>query len=286
MAATFYDRLRTYYEDVARVLRGESDAAAIFPNTTDKGIRREHAYAEFLRLHAPADCRVLYGGFLFSLEGSESSQIDIIIAGRSSPSFDFHNPDGKGKTFNIVDSTIAAISVKSSLDKKELEDSLRGFASIPFYSDQVSHAHGRAEGLNLRHFPYKAIFAYDGISSDSLAGHVVDFYAKNPSIPAERHVDLIHVAGKYVGIRSTSGMVTWDPTTQTAHEAEDGAYWFSGKDPDLQAMTTILNCLTRMVDMFRSVSFDYTPIQGKLYGIPEEVVPTARKLEARSKSSE
>ncbi|MHA1572078.1 MAG: hypothetical protein ACTSWM_09665 [Alphaproteobacteria bacterium] len=32
---TFYDRLRDYYIKVGEVLRGEADAASIFPNTTE-----------------------------------------------------------------------------------------------------------------------------------------------------------------------------------------------------------------------------------------------------------
>ena len=52
MPDNFLDRLRAYYLDVAKVLRGEADAAKIFPNSTDKGGSRERIYIEFLRQHA------------------------------------------------------------------------------------------------------------------------------------------------------------------------------------------------------------------------------------------
>jgi hypothetical protein len=54
MTQPFYDRLETYFRKVGEVLRGEADAAAIFPNSTDLGMSRERIYADFLRHHLPA----------------------------------------------------------------------------------------------------------------------------------------------------------------------------------------------------------------------------------------
>ena len=71
MPDNFYDRLYAYLGAVGSVLRGEAEAASIFPNTSDVGQAREMIYAEFLRNHIPANCNVFLGGFVFDIEGNE-----------------------------------------------------------------------------------------------------------------------------------------------------------------------------------------------------------------------
>src|SRR5579871_2635706 len=97
--AQFFQRLRDYYSNVATVMRGSADVASIFPNTTDKGIAREHFYAEFLRKHAPSKCNVFLGGFVFGSDGTESKQLDIIVTTDTTPRFDFPY-SGTGKSFS------------------------------------------------------------------------------------------------------------------------------------------------------------------------------------------
>ncbi|MEZ6052706.1 MAG: hypothetical protein R3C02_15175 [Planctomycetaceae bacterium] len=41
MPKDFYTRLREYYSEVAKVLRGDANAASVFPNPTDVGIARK-----------------------------------------------------------------------------------------------------------------------------------------------------------------------------------------------------------------------------------------------------
>lgn len=118
MAQSFSKRLREYYLRVAKVLRGEADAASIFPNSSDVGVSRERIYADFLRQHTPSKCNVFLGGFLFHMDGSESKQLDIIVTTDTAPRFDFHNPDGGGKSFSPVEGTLGVVSIKSNLDKK------------------------------------------------------------------------------------------------------------------------------------------------------------------------
>jgi len=130
MPDNFFFRLREYYLNAASVLRGEADAASIFPNTTDIGMSREKVYSEFLRLHAPSKCNVFLGGFLFDMNGNESKQLDIIITTDTAPRFDFHNRDGSGKSFSPVEGTLGVASIKSVLNKAELENALWGIASM------------------------------------------------------------------------------------------------------------------------------------------------------------
>ncbi len=131
MADNFYVRLAKYFEKVAEVMRGEADAASVFANASDIGGGRERVYAAFLKQHAPSKCNVFLGRFLFHEDGSESDQIDIIVTTDTAPRFDFHNQDGGGKSFSPVEGTLAVVSVKSKLDKKELFNSLMG--SVRFH---------------------------------------------------------------------------------------------------------------------------------------------------------
>src|SRR5688500_18060979 len=94
------DQLRNYYLAVAKILRGEADAASVFPNTTDIGMSRERVYKEFLKQHAPSKCNVFLGGYLFDEDGAASKQLDVIITTDTTPRFDLHNKDGAGKHFH------------------------------------------------------------------------------------------------------------------------------------------------------------------------------------------
>ena len=131
MAGQFFQRLRAYYSDLAAVLRGEAKAASIFPNTTDIGMSRERVYAEFLKQHAPSKCKVFFGGFLFGEDGSESAQLDVLVTTDTTPRFNFNNKDGQGNSFSPVEGTLAVASIKSTLNKNELENALTGIAGIP-----------------------------------------------------------------------------------------------------------------------------------------------------------
>jgi hypothetical protein len=163
MAQNFFVRLRGYYENVAAVLRGEADTAGIFPNSSDIGLAREKLYVDFLKLHVPAKCNVFLGGFLFDLDGAESRQLDVIIATDLAPRFDLHNRDGAGKSFAPVEGALAVASIKSTLNKHELEDALSGLASIP---PTRSLSGRQALGFTIANYPdwpYKIVYASKGI---------------------------------------------------------------------------------------------------------------------------
>jgi hypothetical protein len=116
MSEQFFDELKKYYSKIGEVLRGEADVASIFPNTTDIGMSRERIYAEVLKLHLPSSCSVVFGGFLFGLNGAKSDQIDILINGQSALQFNFSTKDGGGKSFACVDGCVGVVSVKSRLE--------------------------------------------------------------------------------------------------------------------------------------------------------------------------
>ena len=49
---------------------------------------------------------------------------------------------------------------------------------------------------NYDDWPYKIIYASDGISVESLLGHLNNYYHSNPNIPLGRRPNIIHVSGK------------------------------------------------------------------------------------------
>ena len=212
MPKPFYDRLNDYFEQVGCVLRGEADAASIFPNTTDIGMARERIYADFLRTHLPSSCNVQFGGFLFGLDGQESRQIDVIVTADVCPQFNFSNRDGRGKTFSCVDGALAVASLKSNLDTSHLHDALDNLASIP----PKTPLDGRVlPSLNIPDYPiwpFKIIYAPRGISLETLSMSLLTYYVERPETPQTDRPNLIHVAGQGCIIRQGAWRVLWDST--------------------------------------------------------------------------
>jgi len=197
MTKPFYERLKNYFAEVGQVLRGEANSASIFPNSTDIGVSRERIYAEFLRLHLPSSCNVLFGGFLFNQAGDVSKQIDLLVTNDSSLQFNFHNKDGGGKSFACVDGCIAVVSLKSTLNSAQLYDALDNIASIP---DKEPLGGELAPLLSPKHYndwPYKIIYASDGNSLAQTMKALENFYLEHPDIPVSKRPNLIHVLGKY-----------------------------------------------------------------------------------------
>jgi hypothetical protein len=268
MAKDFFQRLRNYYLDVAAVLRGEAKPAAIFPNATDVGISRERVYAEFLRQHAPSKCNVFFGGFIFGDDGTESKQLDVIITTDTTPRFDFHNKDGSGKSFSPVEGTLGAVSIKSMLNKNEIEDALTGIASIP----NTTSIEGRVAGfLNLSGYedwPYKVIYSTDAIASDTLLQHINNFYAANPQIPIFRRPNVIHVSGKYVIFRAITGMQVVDVTTNTITTYPEGTFILQTRDSDLQGIVWALDGLQQRATASTHILYNYGELINRVNNLP------------------
>jgi hypothetical protein len=268
MPGPFFERLRQYYLKVAAVLRGEADVASVFPNPTDIGIARERVYAEFLRLHAPSKCNVFLGGSLFGDDGSESAQMDVIVTTDTAPRYNFHNRDGFGKAFSPVEGALGAVSIKSTLTKAELEDALRGIASIPPTQPLV----GRVSfGLTIKNYddwPYKVIYATDGVSAPTLMQHIGAFYERNPDIPLGRRPNVIHVSGKYAVFRAVEGMSVWDRSTQRNEPMAPGTFRFFTEDPDLQGLLWVLESLQQRATASTHILYSYGDILNQINGLP------------------
>lgn len=245
------------------MLRGEAAAASISPNTTVIGASRELIYAEFLKQHAPSKCNVFFGGFLFGEYGTESKQLDIIISTDTSPQYNFHNAAGKGKSFAPVEGCLGVASIKSTLDKDQLIDSLENIASIPATEPLGNRLNPLLKLENYDNWPYKIIYASDGLTDSTIMGHIVSFYSSNSNISVSRRPDIIHVAGKYVIFKMQPGMGVKKPDGTTDLRKE-GEYQVFETNPDIQAMIWTLDELQKRAIASSQISFNYSQIINKI----------------------
>ena len=267
MSKPFYDRLKSYYSKVGEVLRGEADAASIFPNTSDIGLSRELVYAEFLKQHAPSKCNVFLGGFLFGEDGEESKQLDIIISTDTSPRYDFHNPKETGKSFCPVEGCLGIVSIKSTLDKAKLIDSLNGIASIPATKPLEGRVNPQFKISDYDDWPYKIIYASDGLAVSTILTHIDEFYKENSGIQISRRPDIIHVAGKYVIFRIKNEVSVIDTIDGSKKKVEAGKFHPFITDPDLQAMVWTINDLQQKASASSHILFNYGEMINKLNGV-------------------
>ncbi len=268
MTQIFFSRLRSYYIKVAEVLRGEADAASVFANTTDIGMSRELAYAEFLKQHAPSKCNVFLGGFLFDDDGAESKQLDIIITTDTAPRFNFHSKDGAGKSFSPVEGTLGVVSVKSTLNRAELFDALEGIASIPATRPLGNRVNALLSIKNYDDWPVKIVYASNGIAPETLLAHLNEYYTQNPATPLNRRPNFIHVAGSCLIVRVQEGMSIHDRGSGTAVPLPLGTYHLMTTDADLQAIIWTLNQLQINATASTHILFSYDSIINKVIGLP------------------
>ena len=260
MSTPFYARLKEYFTDVGKVLRGDAEAASIFPNSTDIGVSRERIYAEFLRQHAPSKCNVLFGGFLFHENGSESKQVDLIVTTDTCPQFNFHNHNGDGKTFACVEGTLACASIKSSLDKAQLENSLANMASIPPTGSLQDRVLPLLRISDYDDWPFKIVYASKGLDAVTILGHIHVYYADHPEIPESRRPNLIHVAGQYLIYRAR-GTETLDGKRQLKR----GEFVILGGCPDVQAIIWTLDGIQTRASLASYIMFKYDFIKNKIF---------------------
>ena len=248
----FFQRLLDYWDRVGTVLRGESAAASIFPNSSDVGSARERLYVDFLLAHIPAFCTVKLGGFAFGSDGSESKQVDVLVASGGAVQFDFHNRDRSGKSFASVEGLIAAVSLKSYLDGRELLDSVQNLASIPVVSPLGKRKHPLLPDiLEYDSWPFKVIYAPDGISLDSAMVHLQQAVA---DVPPVRWPDLVHVCGKYVIVKTgAKGGTTRDGTIVAPHSFHPMTI-----RPDTIAFSMVVERIQSMEQSMRFMLFNHS----------------------------
>jgi hypothetical protein len=251
MARPFYDRLAEYYSDLAAGLRGEAKLASIFANPSDIGDSREKIYIEFLRRHVPANCEVMQGGFLFDMEGNESSQIDVIVSSNASLRFAL-GPPSNPRTFACVEGTVAVASLKSNLTAENLRDAIQNIASIP-PTQSVEGRHNLLTRIkNYENFPFKIVYAPKGATGETVK-KVVNEALK--SIPINRFPDIIHVAGQYAFIKCPENLRTDDGTVMPANVP----CFVTGR-ADLQAMVFATTEIQSYAVATQRINFNYSDL--------------------------
>lgn len=256
----FYDRLMNYYSKIGDVLRGEAEAASVFPNASDIGGSRERIYAEVLRLHLPSNCKVMFGGLLFSIDGYTSDQIDILINSQSALQFNFSSKDGSGKSLACIDGCVGVVSVKSRLNKGALEDALNNIASIPDKSPLTHERYNSEMRIqDYNDWPYKIIYASDGyINATSLVKNLNQFYAINSDIPINKRPNLIHIAGKCAAYRTMPGDTTIEGT-----KLEPNLY-YELPSPDINALLMATIRIQYIATISVLIQFDYSDLANKV----------------------
>jgi hypothetical protein len=250
MAENFHDRLRDYYMEVARVLKGQADSASIFPNPTDKGMSREEVYSTFLKQHVPSKCNVVFGGFLFHQDGRESRQVDIIVTCDVAPRFNLFQ-----KTFSPVEGTLCVVSVKSNLTGAEIDDALDGFASIPPTQPLGNRASPLFPIEDYDDWPLKVVYASMGSSPDTLHKRLTRFYDLNPHIPLTRRPHFIHVSGSCLLARVVTGFKVVGPE---GTELPVGDYFrVEGPKMDAGAIAWVLSDIQKLASISTQIHFRY-----------------------------
>lgn len=254
MAKPFFERLKKYFFNVGKVLKGEADAASIFPNTTDIGISKEWLYANVLKLHLPSSCNVALGGFIFDQKGNESKQIDILITNDTSLQYNFYNKNGTGKTFACIDGCIGVVSVKSMLDTAGLIDSLDNIVSIPD-NQSLDYRHlPHVRIMNYDEIPCKIIFAFNGIKEESLMKSLNEYYFTHSEIPYFKRPNVIHVVGKYVIIR----------TDKNENDLSPNTFYAMSDETDVAGLYQTIFRLQRIAAGSRYIFYDYEELQQNL----------------------
>ncbi|MCE3278900.1 MAG: hypothetical protein K0S44_1091 [Bacteroidetes bacterium] len=197
--------IKDYFNNLSDIIDAESRIASSNKHNPDIGDNREHILINFYNKHLPDRQRAIQGGKILALGGIHSKQMDVIVKNDLFPKFEQNH-----KTFVLLESVAAAVTVKSFLDTSALEDCLSNIASIPqldtktFSLQNSSIRRPELEQEFMKSHPTLVVFAYDGISSTSLDDSMINFYTRNPTIPMNRRPHYIIVNGKYFFHRLTA----------------------------------------------------------------------------------
>ena len=216
----------------------------IHDNKPNVGSVREQHLLKFLERHIPTGCSITKGGFLYDLKGNRSNQIDLIITNEQT--LQFKNVDDYTESYNCVEGSLVAISVKTKLTKSELFDSIENLCSISTEKNvRMDPRVTNVDQVKVQ-IPQKVIFAYTGNSFENIISHL-DSYIKEKSIPIEQRPDLIIVNDSYFISKVPPGganeIMSGEPLTPGQYLAN------SQKDLKHIGGLALLDLLTRIQNM-------------------------------------
>lgn len=186
--------LRDYFNGVSDVIATKAKLAGLSAENIDIGTNREIICKEFLEEHIPKRYSINLGGDIFGIGGQRSGQIDIIINHDISLAFQENH-----KFLCPVEVVTSAISVKSYLNKAELENALRNLASIPQCEPETIKVSllGKPVCEYILSWPASFIFVYEGVSLETCLEHLRNFCNAN-QVSFNRIPRAIVVNGKYI----------------------------------------------------------------------------------------
>jgi len=201
---SFFERIQKYFQGISDKFEASISSSSVFPNKPDKGETRENILKSFFEKHLPRNTTANKGGFIFNLDGNESKQIDLFITNDSTLQFkEFGESNKNGKTFNFVGGCIAAITIKSVLDKNGILDSLENLASIPKFPNTNGKLppNLRVNPELVENLPLKIVFGFNGISLEKTIEHINKFYIKN-SYPRYKRADVIVLNNQFIIVKT------------------------------------------------------------------------------------
>ncbi|PKB80487.1 MAG: hypothetical protein BZY86_06410 [SAR202 cluster bacterium MP-NPac-SRR3961935-G1] len=200
------------------------------------------------------------GGFVFDMEGAESKQLDIVVTTNSCPRYMLTTGE-HAKSFAPIDGTIAVVNAKSTLTTEQLEDALDNLASIPTQTPLTTDR--LAVGANISDYedwPYKVIYATDGIAMPTLLKSIDAYYRNHPEIPSTRRPNLIHVAGKYSVLR----ILHENAETTCGKKIPKGTFFGQPDETDVYAIQHTLSVIQERALSAQFIVFEYWDILNKL----------------------
>lgn len=187
-----------YFQGIADEISNVKKISSVFPNPSDIGDARENILLNFLKNHLPARCSVVRGGFVFDVNGNTSGQIDLLVINDFAIKFSYFDQHSKNsKNIQTIEGCLAAVSVKSTLNKKELEDGLKNLSSIPQMPKDLKINPMINNKETYFDFPRKIIFSFSGQGVEETLMQINEFYTKNKSFGDFQKADLIVVNNAY-----------------------------------------------------------------------------------------
>jgi len=191
------------FEEVANKMRADVEAARkALTHSGLKGAQFEEVFRRFLRDYLPAALDISTGQIVDST-GAISRQLDVIISDSARTPILYRSSQARVVPAECV---YTVIEVKAHLDTRDLDealtnmDSVRSLQKRAYYSDpdpvivRTVSVYGKEWSIwPIQYF----LFAYDSISVQSLAQHLITRY-RETSAPSERRIDMICVLDKGV----------------------------------------------------------------------------------------
>lgn len=190
------------FKDLLNHFQAESDKisnilseTAIHDNRSDLGDIRENLLMDVLKRYIPSKFNIEKGGFLFDIEGNKSKQLDILITTEHTLKF-LHTVEENSKTFNCIEGCVAVISMKTNLNKSDLNDSILNLDSIPKIKKFAKHPIYTNIDELVKELPLKIIFALRGSDYKTTWKNLHEILEEN-NITAEQSPDFIVINNEF-----------------------------------------------------------------------------------------